>query len=68
MALTCNNNHIIYYQMDAQRSIGLGQTNFASADYLVVQCWVCSTFFFMLTPLIMGTSGLTTSQGLHGMS
>ena len=45
MALTFNSNHIVYYHMDTQHSIGLAQTYFASLHYLVVQCWVHSTFF-----------------------
>ena len=31
--------------MDTQHYIGLGQTYFASLDYLVDQCWDCSSFF-----------------------
>ena len=45
MALAYNDNHIIYYHMDAQQSVGLGRTYFTSPDYLVVQCLVCYTFF-----------------------
>ena len=52
MALALNNNHIIYYCMDAQWSVGLGWTYFASPVYLVVQCWVHSMFFFILILLI----------------
>ena len=44
MALTFTDNHVLYYQVDAQCSIGLGQTYFPSPDYLVVQCWVHATF------------------------
>ena len=51
MALDFNNNHIIYYHMDAQQSIWLAQTYFASPDYLAVQDWIHATFF-ILTPLI----------------
>ena len=40
MAVALNNNHIIYYCMDAQ-----WWTYFDSPDYLIVQCWVHSTFF-----------------------
>ena len=45
MALAFNNNHIIYYQMDMQWSVGLTWTYFTSPDYSVVQCWVHSMFF-----------------------
>ena len=45
MTLTCNNNHIVYYHMDAQQSVGLGWTYFTSPDYFVIQCWFCSMFF-----------------------
>ena len=49
MVLAFNNNHIIYYHMDAQQSIGLGQTYFTSSDCLVVQFLVCSLFFHLDT-------------------
>ena len=52
MAVAFNNNHFIYYHMDAQLSVGLGWTYFASPDYLVVQYWVHSMFFFILILVI----------------
>ena len=45
MSLAFNDNHIIYYHIDAQWSIDLGQIYFARPDCLSVQCWVHSTFF-----------------------
>ena len=45
MALESNDNHNIYYHMDAQWSIGLGHIYFTSPDYLVVQCLVHLTLF-----------------------
>ena len=44
MALVLNNDHIIYYHMDALLSVGLAWTYFAHPDYLVVQCWVHCTY------------------------
>ena len=44
MAVSFNDNHIIYSYMYAQCSIGLRQTLFTSPDYMVVQCWTHSTF------------------------
>ena len=44
MALAFNDNHIIYYCMDVQWSLGLAQTDSANPDYLVVQCLVCDMF------------------------
>ena len=43
MALYINNNHILYYHMDAVRSYLLGHTYFTSPDYLVVQRWIRAT-------------------------
>ena len=39
-----NNNHIIYYHMDAQQSTGLVQTYFTGPDYLVVQDRIYAAF------------------------
>ena len=56
MAWAFNNNDIIYYHIDAQWSIGWEQTYFTSSDYLVVQCWVCTTFFHPDTINVKGPS------------
>ena len=40
MVLMLNNDHIIYYYMDATQSLGLVWTYFTYPDYLVVQCCV----------------------------
>ena len=45
MGLAINDNHIIYFHVDAQCPIGLTWTYFTSPDYLVVQCWVHATSF-----------------------
>ena len=47
MALAFNNNNTIYYYIDAQQSIWLTKTYFASPDYLLVQDWIHAT---LLTP------------------
>ena len=39
-----DDNHIIFYHMDAQQSTGMAWTYFANPDYLVLQCWVHATF------------------------
>ena len=44
MVLAFNDNHIIYYQMVLQQSIGWMQTYFVNHDYLVVQDWLYATF------------------------
>ena len=45
MALAFSNNHIFFYNRDAQWSIRLGCTYFTSPDYLAIHCWVYSTLF-----------------------
>ena len=40
MAHVFNSNHIIYYHMDAQWSMGLAWKYFVNPDYSTVQCWV----------------------------
>ena len=44
MALAFNNEHIVYYHMDALWSMALMQTNFTHPDYLGVQCLVHTTY------------------------
>ena len=39
---------IIYYHMDVKWSAGLEWTCITNPEYLVVQCWVCTTFYFFL--------------------
>ena len=46
MTLTFDNNHIIYYLMDAQWLVGLVQTYFAISDYLTVQEWIHAAFLY----------------------
>ena len=43
MTLAFNNDHIIYYQMDALQSMGLALTYFTHPDYFVVHWWVHDT-------------------------
>ena len=48
MPLAFDSEHIIYYNMDALWSVGLAQTDFPHPHYLVVQCWVCTTYPWIL--------------------
>ena len=57
MALANNNDHIIYFHMDATQSVRLAWTYFAHPDYLVAQCWVCTTY---LSPNIVNQMGSQT--------
>ena len=59
MALTFNNDHLIYYIMDATKSVGLVQSYFTHADCLVVQCWEHAT------NLYPDTASQTGSQIQH---
>ena len=42
IALHISDNHILYYHMDAYRSIMMGHSYFKSPTYLVVQGWIRS--------------------------
>ena len=44
MGVLYNNNHIIFYHIDALQAVGLAWTYFTYPDYLVVQCWVYVTY------------------------
>ena len=44
MALDFDDSHIIYYHIEAQWSRVFAQTYFTNPDYLVVQCWIHSSF------------------------
>ena len=44
MAIYINNNHILYYHMDAYRYIMLGCNT--SSDYLVIQGWIRTTLLY----------------------
>ena len=56
MAQAFNNNHNIYYHMDAHWSVGLAWTCFVSPKYLAVQDWVNVTVVFHDTINLMGPS------------
>ena len=51
MALAFNNNHIIYYHMDAQFSRRSAWTYFTGPDYSAAPDWIHATFY-ILTLLI----------------
>ena len=55
MVLMFNSDHIIYYYMDATRSVGLVKTYFTHPDYLVVQYWTHATY---LSPAVLNQTGL----------
>ena len=44
MTLLVNDCHILYCHLDAFRSVTLGCSYFASADYVAVKSWICATF------------------------
>ena len=67
IALAFNNNHIICYHMDMQWSVGLRWCYFVSPDYVVVQCWVHSTFFHPDTINPMGLPIYCYTMFLEGI-
>ena len=46
MAMHMKNDHIRYYHMDATWSVGLAWSYFSYSAFLVIQCWMHTTFLF----------------------
>ena len=46
MALYINDQHILYYHIDAYQSLTMGHSYFESSDYLVVQRLIRPTILY----------------------